>query len=121
MGLWQWLLLLNGNGALRATVSGGSLVLPAPDPKQVFRRGVLLLQQNATAMQAVSVVICLAILTLAECSGDTVVIIVYLIVGRLQGLVRSRRLPARVVVGPPLLLLDIGRLGDLLTPDELLH
>ena len=42
-------------------------------------------------------------------------------VGRLQGLVRSRRLPARVVVGPPLLLLDIGRLGDLLTPDELLH
>lgn len=113
--------------SLRAPISAGSFVLAPSNSKQVFRGRVvlILLGQDIATVEAVREVIGLDLLHLAELAGDVstcspILEVVDLIVSRLYRLMCNSDLPSRVVVWSPLLVVDIGRLGDLFAQDQLL-
>ena len=86
---------------------------------------LILLQLDIASVETVRKVICLDLLHLAELASEAstcspILEVVYLIVSRLHRLMRCSGLPSRVVVWSPLLMVDIGRLGDLFAQDQLL-
>lgn len=86
---------------------------------------LILLGQDIATVEAVREVIGLDLLHLAELASDVstcspILEVVDLIVSRLYRLMCNSDLPSRVVVWSPLLVVDIGRLGDLFAQDQLL-